>query len=98
MQPEIGMGVTEHMYSDRHAYTIVLIHKSGKKIRIQQDKAKRIDKNGMSDQQEYEYTPNPDGRIYELSLRKNGEWRKVGVQNGSVFGIGYRREYYDYSY
>lgn len=51
---KIGAGVTELMYSDRHAYTIVAIPDS-KHIIIRECTAIRIDGNGASDCQAYEY-------------------------------------------
>ncbi len=38
IKPEIGMGVTEICYSDRHAYTIIEVI-TDKKIVVQQDLA-----------------------------------------------------------
>lgn len=52
---EIGVGVTEMCYTDRHPYTIVRII-NDKKIVIRQDNAVRIDNNGMSESQTYQYT------------------------------------------
>jgi hypothetical protein len=101
--PEVGMGATITMHSDRHAATIVAIEvfKSGpkkgsiSKIQVQQDKATRTDKNGMSESQDYAYTPNPDAAIQTFSQRKDGSWRDSG---GSGLVIGDRDEYYDFSF
>jgi hypothetical protein len=96
--PKLETGVTELCYSDRHAYTIIEI-RDPKHITVQRDKATRIDKNGMSESQQYEFTPDPQGRCVDLSLRKNGNWLQVGMRKGSnVFMIGRREEYYDYSF
>ncbi|HAM16020.1 MAG TPA: hypothetical protein DCP91_09235 [Eggerthellaceae bacterium] len=55
---EVGMGATEMMYSDRHAYTVQKIV-SDKRIIVTRDKAVRIDNNGASDIQEYEFESTP---------------------------------------
>ena len=102
--PEVGMGATITMHSDRHAATIVAIEvfKSGpkkgsiSKIQVQQDKATRTDKNGMSECQEYTYTPNPKAQVQEFTLRKSGSWQEVGGTSGLI--IGERDEYYDFSF
>lgn len=90
--PEIGDGVTITCYSDRHAGTIIA--KTAKTITVQRDFAKRIDKNGMSESQEYEYSSDPKGMKEIFRLTKRGWRNKVG--NGLV--IGERDEYYDFSF
>ena len=78
------------------------VYKSGpskgkvSKVVIQGDTAKRIDKNGMSESQEYEYTPNPKSVKQTFTLRKTGEFREVGGSAGLI--IGSRDEYYDFSF
>lgn len=107
IEPEIGMGVTEYGYSDRHAYTIVDILRSKKSriisITIRRDITNRIDENGMSESQSYEYIPNPEGQITNLTLRRDGYWREYGCSaRGPRFSnpyvVGHRREYHDYSF
>lgn len=98
--PEVGMGATILMWTDRHAATIIEVSKSGKSIVVQRDNAKRTDNLGMSDAQSYEYTPNPNGTKTTYTLRKNGAWvrKGSGMKNGERLGIGYRNEHYDYSF
>ena len=98
--PEVGMGATKLSWTDRTAGTIVAVSNSGKKLTWRQDKATRVDTNGMSDSQTYTYEQKPDSRYDdEYSLRKNGRWVKVGSpMQGSSLGIGHRSEYYDYSF
>jgi hypothetical protein len=97
-QPEIGMGATVCFFSDRRAGTIIW-HK-GNTIVVQLDKASRTDNNGTSDMQEYSYEQNRNGAQYEFTLRKNGKWvaKGHGMKNGTSCGIGFRREYYDFSF
>ena len=94
--PTVGMGVTFLCWTDRHAGTIIEVSKSGKKIVVQRDHAKRTDSNGMSELQSYEFSRNPEAAREEFSLRKNGEWRKVRC--GSRIALGHRSEYHDYSF
>jgi len=100
-EPHIGLGVTEYMFSDRRAYTIVDMSKSKKTLTIQRDIAKRVDNNGMSDMQEYEYTPDPNGPTRIITLRKDGRYRDKGSQStpgSTIYSIGYRMAYHDYSF
>lgn len=97
IQPEVGMGATAIGFTDRYPYTVIEVHKSGKRCKVQEDHAKRLDKNGMSENQSYAYTPNPDGTIVEISRRKNGAWIEVGG-GGARFHVGSRRKYHDYSF
>jgi hypothetical protein len=96
LKPEVGMGVTELMYSDRHPYTVVEIL-SDKRIVVQVDDSKRIDRNGFSEEQKYEYTRRPDSERIELFLNKWGRWKRRGDSQGSTFLIGKREEYYDFT-
>ena len=97
--PEIGMGVTHVMWSDRHAYTVIAVSPSGKRCTIQRDTAIRTDQNGMSDAQSYRYEPNPQGATRVITLRRDERWRAVGEEKGSsVYHVGYRDEHYDYTF
>jgi hypothetical protein len=96
--PEIGMGATVLMWSDRHAATIVEVSKSGKRVGIAEDEAKRVDGNGMSDSQSYEYSPGT-GSVQYFTLRKNGAWVREGdSMKGARLAIGARQHYYDFSF
>ena len=97
--PEVGMGATQLMWTDRSAGTIIEVSKSGKKLVFQRDAVSRKDTNGMSDSQSYLYKRNSHGLTYEYSLRKNGRWVRVGDNfNGPSLLLGHREEYYDYSF
>lgn len=96
--PAVGMGVTEIMHSDRHAWTIIEII-SPRKIIIQRDNVKRTDKNGMSEQQTWNMQPDPNGATRTVTLRKNGRWITEGdSSNGTFYAIGVKNEYYDFSF
>jgi hypothetical protein len=58
--PEVGMGATEIMYSDRHAFTVVEVL-GPKRIVVQRDRATRTDGLGMSDAQSYNFEADPNG-------------------------------------
>lgn len=97
--PTPGMGATELLWTDRHAYTIVSVSPSGKSCIVQRDKATRADEHGMSDSQYYNYERDPNGPTCEITLSKDGCWyTKGGKKNGRRFAVGVRREYYDYSF
>lgn len=100
VEPQVGQGATVLYWSDRHAGTIIEVSKNKKRVVVQRDKAKRVDANGMSDAQTYEFTPDPEGQTWVFSLRKNGRWAQVGetMSGGLRLGIGYRSEYYDYTF
>lgn len=94
---EVGMGVTEILYSDKHAYTVIEVSKSGKKASIQRDTATRTDDNGLSEVQSYRYEENLDGEIQQIKLYADGLWHinKRGKGKGNVVVVGIRHEYRD---
>ena len=96
--PEVGMGCTILMLSDRHAGTIIEVSENKRTVIMQQDKAELVGK-GISDQQDYTYAPTPDGRKRTFTLRKNGSYVEQGESlNGTRLRIGDRRQYRDPSF
>jgi len=94
-KPEVGMGVTGGAGSDCYPYTIVEV-KTDKDIVIQSDSFRRTDKNGLSECQEYDITPNPDGRKVRITFRRNGRWVERGMlMHRSGYSLGFRRAYQD---
>jgi hypothetical protein len=91
--PEVGMAATLLYYTDREPATVVKVY-TPRKIGIKQDHAKRIDKNGMSESQEYEYTPNPEAGEEIFRLGKRG-WKNKG---GTFLSLGIREKYHDFSF
>src|SRR3990170_3661606 len=73
-KPEVGMGATMLSWTDRTAATIVEVLKGSKVIVIQEDHATRIDKNGMSDCQDYEYSPDPTATRQYYKMNKDGAY------------------------
>lgn len=96
-KPEVGMGVTILHWTDRSAGTIIEVNKSGKTIKVQGDKVTRVDKNGMSECQEYQCEPDPNGPISTWRLGKRG-WRRLGDPCGPGLSLGHRNPYHDYSF
>lgn len=101
-EPVLGMGATICLYTDRYAATVVEINrfKTGKragmvsKVVVQEDNAKRADTNGMSDSQDYTYTPDPNGRRFEFNVNAKGKF----LGDGFSLSLGNREKYHDYSF
>lgn len=92
----VGDGVTVNLYSDSHAGTI--IRRTRCSLWIQRDAAFRIDKNGMSDCQDYRYERDPNGTVYQARWsEKWGCFIYGGHKDGKPISVG-RHEYYDYSF
>jgi hypothetical protein len=104
-EPTVGMGVTMLSWTDRHAGTIVEVNTKKRYIAVTEDSKTRIDNNGISESQQYEFTAVMDGyRNYYRKDRK-GQWRRCYFNNNGrlVFGtggliIGHRESYYDFSF
>lgn len=113
----IGNGATIYWWSDRHGGTLidVITKKNGRRyIVVQEDHAKRTDKNGFSESQTYEYTPNPQGRKYyaEVIDIETSEGEKGFIleprdfnpktnrfnKDGNHISLGARSEYWDPSF
>ena len=67
---KVGDGVTEYGYTDRYAYEVIEVINQNN-IVIRKVDANRIDNNGMSDCQNYEYKSNPNNRKIKLTKRNN---------------------------
>lgn len=95
-KPEVGMGATEMLWSDREPYEVIKV-KDDRHITVRRLDARRTDNNGLSEIQEYEYTSNPDNSEVNLFLTKQGKWKeKIGRSLGcNTFVIGYAEKYRD---
>lgn len=84
--PEVGMGATISIGSDRYAATIIAVTSSGKTVVVQGDK---IDADGK-------YVPNPQGELTVFrQCRKNPD----AYRNGSRYlDVGERESYRDPSF
>jgi hypothetical protein len=93
--PQVGMGVTYGVGSDRYAGTITRVTASGKTFWWKMDDYKLIEGNGMSEQQVYEYSPRENAQERVARALRNGK----GFQsNGCRIGVGFRRTYLDPSF
>ena len=96
--PVVGMAATVLCWTDRHAATVVGVGPSGKVCWVRECIARRIDTNGMSECQDYDYEENPAGRVTQFRLGKRG-WREAGSRGkGKALALGHRSHYYDYSF
>lgn len=98
-EPEVGMGATILLFSDRHAATIVEVSDDKRSITVQRDWAHRTDKGGFSETQEYRYEFCPANPCQEFTLRANGRYVLKGenLRQGRTLLIGKRDEYYDFT-
>jgi len=97
--PEVGMGATLLLYSDRDPYTIRKVE--GKKLWASRDSYTRTDTNGMSESQEYDYSndnQNDESYWTLFTLRKDGKWHRGTTLDGMVLRIGNREKYYDFTF
>ncbi len=106
-EPVVGMGATVLCWTDRHPATIVEVGKIGQclMVKVQEDNARRADKNGFSEDQTYNYTPNPKAHVATYRFRRNrweevhqnenGRWVK---SDGNGLRIGEREKYHDFSF
>lgn len=95
--PEIGMGATICVGSDRYAGTIVNVNKTGKTIHFQYDDSYVVFGNIYSGDVRYTYTRNPHASIVVFTLRKNGRYKEKGasMNSGRSLIVGIRDEYCD---
>ena len=104
-EPAVGMPATLTHYTDRDPATVV--GWDGKTLSVTIDDYKRVDDNGMSESQQYEYTSNPDGPLYQFRRDKTGRWSRVfknaqtgrwRMARGPGLIIGFRQKYHDFSF
>lgn len=106
--PNVGDGATTLLYTDRHAATVIAVDEKRKIVTVQRDFAQRVDSNGLSECQEYEYSCDPYGYKEHFRLGKDNRWSQVRwndetnrwnyVPGGSGVLFGDRDEYYDFSF
>ena len=96
----VGGPATIYAYSDRYPGTVISV--TDNEIIVTEDNYKRIDNNGMSESQEYEYESNSDGRKFIFrkvrSGKFKGQWRENGLSTGMPVNFNYRQKYYDFSF
>jgi len=99
--PCVGMGATILAWTDRYAGTIISVGLNGSLV-VQEDRATRVDGNGMSEAQEYAFDRDLNGRIYDFQPvqrgKAKGQLREGGKKDGYAVLVGDRRKYHDFSF
>lgn len=105
-EPVVGMPATILSWTDRRPATVVEVNSKKRYIVVQEDNARRIDNNGMSESQEYEYTPNPEANRQVFRKMKDGSWlrhvinpatNRLVKRSGGLM-LGRREKYHDFSF
>lgn len=94
----VGDAATVHIGSDRYAATVVAATPSA--VTVQDDTYKAQPDSDYFGNQKYDYFPNPDGRTWTFTRRKNGAFVLKGsaARNGIGVSIGSRETYFDPSF
>lgn len=108
--PEVGMGATLLMYSDRSPWTVIEVrkNKAGKVVEavMQADRAIRTDDRGMSDCQDYRFERDLEGTTRTIRQTRDGKWREAYTdydgkvrctKNSSIVRLGSRDRHYDFT-
>lgn len=72
LEPQVGMGVTEYMYSDRNAYEIIEV-KDDKNFKMRRYDVKHY---GSYGEDNWELISNPNGYVYEMTYRYDAWYEK----------------------
>lgn len=102
--PYVGMGGTVGGFGiDRHPVTVVKVADDGKTIWVAEDDYLRVDDNGMSESQTYEYYESElardENQWSAYTLRKNGRWVREGDKiHGQTVWLGVRNRWHNYSF
>ena len=98
--PEVGMGCTECLWSDRYPYEVIEV-KDARHCTVRELDAIVVSGYTNDGSAEYRYESNPNGRTKTLFLTNKGRWvEKVGRswKGSSGWAIGYAEKYYDPSF
>jgi hypothetical protein len=105
--PYVGMPATLLSWTDRNPCTVIEVNMAKRYIVVQDDDYKRVDSNGLSESQAYEYTPNANGCRRIFRKMKNGQWAQHYVNpetnrlvksEGCGLRLGEREKYHDFSF
>lgn len=108
-EPTVGMGCTILSYSDRDPATIteVVVERGVTRIYVRDDDAKVTKGSTHDGSAEYEFTPNPNGRLRTFRRNPDGIWQCVvfnqdtnrwNKRDHPGLRIGQRDCYYDPSF
>ena len=78
-KPRVGDLASFGYGGDSYPYTVIAVSPSGHKVTLQERKARRVDNNGLSEDQRYITVENPKGGIMEFTRRKDGRYRPAGA-------------------
>jgi hypothetical protein len=94
LEVKVGAPVTMVAYSDRDPGTIMKVCK--RYVLVRQDRAVRMDKNGMSESQDYRFVAGSSDPAFwvRYDLRADGKYHN----RGGHLVIGIRKSYVDYSF
>ena len=99
-EPEVGMGVTECLWSDREPYEVVEVTDS-RHIKVRRMATKIVSGSSYDGSAEYEYSSDPNGYVVSLFKKKNGRWvERIGrsESKGSGWFLGRAEKYRDPSF
>lgn len=90
--PYVGQPATVCVGTDRHPATVIAVSRSGAKVTVRQDRAIRLDDNGMSDSQHYAFEEDPAGEVRVFHRGEHGYRAR-----GYVLRLGARSAFHDYT-
>lgn len=104
--PEVGMGCTLLLWTDRYPTTITEVFKVGKLtyVTVQDDTFKVVNGSTQDGSAKYEYTPNANGTKHHFRRTESGSWDEVQrnpatgrwkKSDGYGLHIGAREAYHD---
>jgi hypothetical protein len=107
--PNIGDGATILSWTDRDPATVIDVEEKGKYIYVttQDDDFRRVDNNGISEEQSYLFIPDPGGSIRHWRITQRGDVERVMIneQTGrwNKWGdggirFGERAKFHDFSF
>ncbi len=108
-EPADGMGATILSWTDRHAATITHWDAMKNLAWVRRDQAIAKGPVAFTENQHYDFAPDPHGALYIFRRRKNGMWEEVRINErtgrlnkveGGGYGlrIGERQHYRDPSF
>lgn len=92
-EPFVGMGATEMLYSDRDPYTVQKVV-SPNRVIVTRDEWRRVDSNGRSECQEYEYASVPLETGEKAARCTHMLYVQIGTEacGGACEGCGFFKE------
>lgn len=92
--PPVGELATYVIGTDRYPYTVIEVSASGHRVTLQKRKSRRVDNNGLSENQRWISVEDKDGDTMVVTRRKDGGYRPKGSKAGHVM-FGEANSYLD---